>query len=334
MSTATTPPRAAAGALSFRTVFRKYGIVAILLGLCLMLSIVSPAFRTVRNITNIIRQVSAIGLISIGVTFCIMTGGIDLSTGSVVGLISVVCASMAQNGFNPDQPISIVMPLVFALVISLVGGAFVGFVNGAITAYGNIPPFIATLGMMTVARGLAQLYSGGRPIGRLKDGMIFIGSGSIAGIPIPILIYLLVTVFAWMLLSKSRFGKHVAAIGGNIQAARICGVNIKRTLVLVYMFCGLCVAIAAIIITGRTAGGNPAYGVGYELDAIASTVIGGTSLSGGVGSIPLCVVGALIIGVINNGMDLLRINPYWQQIVKGTIIVVAVLLDARRQKKE
>lgn len=323
----------ASGSLDFRAVLRKYGIVVIFLGLCLVLALVSPAFRTVRNLTNVVRQVSAIGLISIGVTFCIICGGIDLSTGSVVGLISVICASMAQDQFNPDQPISIVMPLVFAFGIALASGALVGFINGAITAFGGIPPFIATLGMMTVARGVAQLYSGGRPIGRLKDGIIFLGSGSFAGIPIPILIYLIIAVFSWLLLSQSRFGKHITAIGCNIQAARICGIKINRALVQVYAYCGFLVAIAAIIITGRTAGGNPAYGLGYELDAIAATVIGGTSLSGGIGSIPLCVVGALIIGVIDNGMDLLRINPYWQQIVKGTIIVVAVVIDAKRQKK-
>ena len=323
----------ASGSLDFRAILRKYGIVVIFLGLCLLLSLVSPAFRTVRNLTNVVRQVSAIGLISIGVTFCIICGGIDLSTGSLVGLISVICASMAQDQFNPDQPISIVMPLILAFAIALASGALVGFVNGAITAYGGIPPFIATLGMMTVARGVAQLYSGGRPIGRLKEGIISVGSGSLVGIPIPILIYLVIAVFSWLLLSQSRFGKHITAIGCNIQAARICGIKINKALVQVYAYCGFLVAIAAIIITGRTAGGNPAYGLGYELDAIAATVIGGTSLSGGIGSIPLCVVGALIIGVINNGMDLLRINPYWQQILKGAIIVVAVLIDAKRQKK-
>ncbi len=329
----TAVPTAATPAFDVRTIFRKYGIVVIFLGLCIALSLVSPAFRTIRNLTNVVRQVSAIGLISIGVTFCIICGGIDLSTGSVVGLISVLCASMAQSRFNPDQPISIVMPLVFAILIALAGGAFVGFVNGAITAYGGIPPFIATLGMMTVARGLAELYSGGRPIGLLKDGIIFIGAGSFLGVPVPILIYLVIAVFSWLLLSQSRFGKHITAIGCNIQAARICGININRSLIQVYAYCGFLVAIAAIIITGRTAGGNPAYGLGYELDAIAATVIGGTSLSGGIGSVPFCVVGALIIGVINNGMDLLRINPYWQQITKGAIIVIAVLIDARRQKK-
>jgi inositol transport system permease protein len=317
----------------FRAILRKYGIVVIFLGLCVALSLVSPAFRTVRNLTNVVRQVSAIGLISIGVTFCIICGGIDLSTGSLVGLISVVCASMAQDQFNPDQPISIVMPLVLAIMIALASGTVVGYINGALTAYGGIPPFIATLGMMTVARGVAQLYSGGRPIGRLKEGIIFIGSGSLLGIPIPILIYLVIAVFSWLLLSQSRFGKHITAIGCNIQAARICGIKINRSLIQVYAYCGFLGAIAAIITTGRTAGGNPAYGLGYELDAIAATVIGGTSLSGGIGSIPLCVVGALIIGVINNGMDLLRINPYWQQITKGIIIVVAVLIDVRRQRK-
>jgi len=234
---------------------------------------------------------------------------------------------------NPDQPVSIVMPIVIAVAISLVLGILLGAVNGTLTAFGKIPPFIATLGMMAVARGAAALYTRGRPVGDLKDTFTFIGTGSVFGIPLPIWIYVAMGLLAHILLSKTKFGRHVFAIGGNEQAARICGINVEKTLVKVYAFAGFLTAVAAIILTARTSAGNPTYGLSYELDAIASTVIGGTSLSGGIGSIPFCVIGALIIGVLNNGMDLMGVNAYWQQIAKGVIIVVAVLIDARKQKR-
>ena len=312
----------------------KYGIVVIFIGMCIILSIVSPAFRSIRNVTNVIRQVSIIGIVSMGVTFCIITTGIDLSSGSMIALISVVVAGFSQNAVNPDQPISIVMPIVFAILISLALGIVLGSINGSLLAFGKIPPFIATLGMMTAAKGAAALYTQGRPVGDLKDAFTFIGTGSFLGIPLPIWIYLIMGIIAHILLSKTKFGRHVFAIGGNEQAARICGINVEKTLVKVYAFAGFCTAVAAILLTARTSAGNPTYGLSYELDAIASTVIGGTSLSGGIGSIPFCVIGALIIGVLNNGMDLLGVNAYWQQIVKGFIIVIAVLIDARKQKRK
>lgn len=312
----------------------KYGIVVIFVAICIIMAFLSPAFGTVRNITNVIRQVSIIGVISIGVTFAIITTGIDLSSGSVLAFIGVVIASLSQNAVNPDQPVSIVMPLFFALIISLFIGAAIGTVNGALHAYGKIPAFIATLGMMTVARGAALLYSNGRPIGDLKEVFTYIGGGTFLKVPVPIWVYLVVAIFSHILLSKSKFGRYVFAIGGNVQAARICGINVEKTLVKVYMYAGFLSAISGILLVSRTAAGNPTYGLAYELDAIASTVIGGTSLSGGIGSIPLCVIGALIIGVLNNGMDLLGVNAYWQQIVKGVIIVVAVLIDARKQKRK
>jgi len=319
---------------SFGAFMNKYGIVVIFIGLCIILSIVEPAFRSMRNVTNVIRQVSIIGIVSMGVTFCIITTGIDLSSGSMIALISVVVASTAQNAVNPDQPISVVMPILFAIIISLVLGGVLGTINGSLTAFGKIPPFIATLGMMTVARGAAALFTQGRPVGDLKDSFTFIGTGSFIGIPIPIWIYIAMAILSHILLSKTKFGRHVFAIGGNEQAARICGINVEKTLVKVYAYAGFLTAVSAIMLTARTSAGNPTYGVAYELDAIAATVIGGTSLSGGLGSIPFCVVGALIIGVLNNGMDLLGVNAYWQQIVKGVIIVVAVLIDARKQKRK
>lgn len=312
----------------------KYGIVVIFIGMCLILSIVSPAFRSMRNITNVIRQVSIIGIVSMGVTFAIITTGIDLSSGSMIALISVVVATMSQNSVNPDQPVSIVMPIAIGIGISLLIGLFLGGVNGTLHAYGKIPPFIATLGMMTVARGAAALYTQGRPVGDLKDSFTFIGTGNFLNIPLPILIYLIMGILSHILLSKTKFGRHVFAIGGNEQAARICGINVRKTLVKVYAYAGFLTAVSAILLTARTSAGNPTYGLSYELDAIASTVIGGTSLSGGIGSIPFCVIGALIIGVLNNGMDLLGVNAYWQQIAKGVIIVVAVLIDARKQKRK
>ncbi|MBF9016969.1 MULTISPECIES: ABC transporter permease [unclassified Oceanispirochaeta] len=312
----------------------KYGIVVIFIGMCLILSIVSPAFRSMRNVTNVIRQVSIIGIVSMGVTFCIITTGIDLSSGSMIALISVVVASLSQNSVNPDQPISVVMPIAFGIGIALILGLALGSVNGTLHAYGKIPPFIATLGMMTVARGAAALFTQGRPVGDLKDTFTFIGTGNFLNVPLPILIYIAMGILSHILLSKTKFGRHVFAIGGNEQAARICGINVRKTLVKVYAYAGFLTAVSAILLTARTSAGNPTYGVSYELDAIASTVIGGTSLSGGIGSIPFCVIGALIIGVLNNGMDLLGVNAYWQQIAKGVIIVVAVLIDARKQKRK
>ena len=312
---------------------RKYGIVVIFVAMCLTLSVISPSFGTVRNLTNVIRQVSIIGIISMGVTFCIITTGIDLSSGSVLAFVGVIVASFSQTKVVDGQPISVVMPIFFAILIALAAGALMGAINGYLTAYGKIPAFVATLGMMTVARGGALLYSGGRPIGYLKSSFSHIGGGSFLSIPIPIWIYILVGIFSYILLSKSQFGRYVFAIGGNEQAARICGINVEKNLLLVYTYAGILSAISGILLVSRTAAGNPTYGVSYELDAIASTVIGGTSLSGGVGSIPLCVVGAMIIGVLNNGMDLLGVNAYWQQIVKGVIIVIAVLIDAARKRR-
>ncbi|KAK2143997.1 hypothetical protein LSH36_793g00132 [Paralvinella palmiformis] len=307
-----------------KQLLNKYGIVFVLIGICILLTILTPSFLTTRNLTNVIRQVSIIGILAIGVTFAIITTGIDLSSGSVLALVGVVVG----------QPIGFIMPILFSVFIGLALGSLLGSINGVLHAYGKIPAFIATLGMMTVARGFALFYTAGRPIGNLKETFTFIGGGSLLGIAIPIWVYASVGFISWVLLSKARFGRHVFAIGGNMQAARMCGINIEHVLVKVYAYAGLLSAISGILLAARTAAGNPTYGLAYELDAIASTVIGGTSLAGGIGSIPLCVVGALIIGVINNGMDLLGVNPYWQQIVKGFIIVLAVLLDSQKQGKK
>ncbi len=316
------------------SLIKKNGIVLILLGIGLIMSFVSPAFLTLQNLMNVVRQVSIIGVIAIGVTFIIITTGIDLSSGSVVAFVGVVVASLAQAKIIAEQPVSMMLNPFVAISIGLVIGAILGFINGFLTAYGRLPAFIATLGMMTIARGGALLYTSGRPVAHINPLFYKIGTGSFIGIPVPIWVYLIIAAFSYILLSKSTFGRHVFAIGGNLQASRLCGINVKKNLVIVYTYAGLLSGVAGILLLSRTAAGNPSYGIGYELDAIASTVIGGTSLSGGIGSIPLCVVGTLIIGVVNNSMDLMGVNAYFQQIVKGMIILIAVLIDMNKHKEK
>ncbi|GGE13324.1 ABC transporter permease [Marinithermofilum abyssi] len=305
-------------------IFSRYGIFIIFLGMVTLMSFLTPYFFNVLNLINVVRQVSFIGIVAMGVTFVIITKGIDLSSGSVIALISVVAADFAHPGEH-----SLFVPLAIGVGV----GALTGLINGTITAKGMIPPFIATLGMMTAARGLALLYSDGRPIGNLSDSFLFIGAGEILGIPFPIIVFLVVGIISHLLLSNTKFGKYTYAIGGNEQAARICGINVDRHLILVYTYAGLLTAIAGLMLTARISVGQPSMGVMYELDAIAAAVIGGTSLTGGIGTIPGTMIGALIIGVLNNGLDLLNVSSYWQQILKGAIIVTAVLIDSRKNKK-
>lgn len=302
----------------------KYGIVLVLLAMMVTMSILSEAFLTTQNLLNVVRQISFIGIVAMGVTMVIITTGIDLSSGSLIALVSVASASFAHPGEYP-----LIVPLIIGLAI----GAAAGFINGTITAKGKIPAFIATLGMMIAARGLALLYSDGRPIPDLSPSFLFIGKGEVLGIPFPIIVFVIMGLISHLMLSKTKFGKYTYAIGGNEQAARICGINVDRYKILIYTYAGLLSAIAGMMLTARISVGQPSMGNMFELDAIAAAVIGGTSLSGGVGTIGGTMIGALIIGVLNNGLDLLGVSSYWQQILKGIIIVSAVLIDARKNKK-
>ncbi len=301
---------------------KRYGMVLILLLMVVGFTFVKPVFIRSANIINIFRQVAVIGTIAFGVTLIIITGGIDLSSGSVVALVGVITASFAAPGQN----------VFIAVLIGLLVGAACGLFNGTVLAITGIPPFIVTLGMMTAARGAALLYSGGRPISNLSESFLTIGSGTIGPIPVPVIIFLGMGLITHILLRKSRFGKTIYAIGGNEQAAKVCGINVKRSLVIVYGYAGLMAAVGGIILTARVSSGNPTAGLSYELDAIASAVIGGTSLTGGVGYISGTIIGALIIGVLNNGLTLVGVSPDWQQIIKAIIIVGAVVLDSYRQK--
>lgn len=313
----------------WQSILKKYGIVGVFILLFLFLSFSSPAFFTTINLMNVVRQVAVIGIISIGVTYIIITRGIDLSSGSLIAILGLMAASMVRT----EVPLVLIFPLIIA------AGAFFGAVNGSLVAWGKIPPFIATLGMMIGARGIAQLYSS-RPIGINPDDSAVsfyfskIATGSFLGLPLPIWIYFAVAAVAWLHLTRTRFGRHIFAIGGNESAARLCGVKIELKLLSVYVLAGALYGLASIMQASRVASGNPTAGLNFELDAIAATVVGGTSLSGGYGSIPLCVVGALLIGIINNGMDLLGVQASWQLIVKGIIIIGAVLLDSIKNRQK
>jgi len=302
----------------------KYGVIIALLGICILLSVLAPNFLTVRNIVIVLRQISINGILAIGVTFVIIAGGIDLSLGSVVALTGVVAATFAHPG---DYP------LIVPLALAILTGVGVGAVNGFIITRGRVAPFIVTLGMMTMARGLALVLSNGRPVSNLSRSFNFIGGGDLAGVPLPIILFFLVTVIAAVILNYTKTGRYVYAVGGNEHAARASGISVGSVKMFTYLFCSGLAGLAGVMLASRITTGQPNAGVAYELDAIAAVVIGGTSLSGGVGRVTGTVVGALIIGVINNGLDLLNISSYYQQIIKGVIIIGAVLLDRRTQDK-
>lgn len=343
MSTSTTPPQTTAPSkparpprsVNWRELARQYQIVLILIGLVALMAVLTDGtFIERQNLINVVRQVSAIGIIAIGMTFVIITTGIDLSVGSIVALVAVISASMAQlstasNLMYPD----LAVPAVVAILAGLAIGAAAGGVNGTLITRFRIAPFIATLGMMTAARGLAYIYTDGRPVSTLQSGYKWLGQGSVLGVPVPILAFALVAVAAHIVLNYTRFGRSIYAIGGNEQAARVSGININRVKLGVYMLAGLLSGLAGMILAARIGSGNPTLGTGIELDAIAATVIGGTSFNGGVGTAWGAIIGALIIGTINTGLDLLNVSPFMQQVVKGVIIVVAIIVDERKNRK-
>lgn len=301
----------------------QYGIVVSFVILFVGLSLASPYFLTRLNLVNVLRQISINGILAIGMTFVILTAGIDLSIGSLLAIAGMVAASLVV-GSHPANP------LLAALAAVGVGAAF-GAVNGMLIARFRVPPFVATLGMLSIGRGATLLYSGGQPIPSLSLGYRYIGQGMIGGIPVPVILFAAVFVAAWLTLRFTIYGRHVYAVGGNIRSAKTSGIATGRIIFSVYVLMGALSGLAGVVLTARTSAALPQAGLGYELDAIAAVVIGGTSLTGGVGSIVATLVGVLIIGVLSNGLDLLGVSSYYQQIIKGTIIVVAVLIDRSRQ---
>jgi len=296
---------------------RQFGTLIGLAVLCAILWILTPYFLTVSNLLNVAEQTSINAIVAVGMTFVILSGGIDLSVGSIVALSGVVLGASLKS----DQPM-----LVGVIVASLVGLAC-GLGNGALVSWGGLPPFIVTLGTMSIARGAALLFTEGRPVSGFDAGFRALATGRAGFIPAPVIVMLLVYLAAHFVLSRTTFGRYVYAIGGNEEATRLSGVAIRFHKTMIYGVSGLMSAIAAIILTARLNSAQPIAGMMYELDAIAATVIGGTSLMGGEGSLGGTLVGALIMGVLRNGLNLLGVSSFLQQIVIGGVIVVAVLLD-------
>lgn len=299
-----------------------YGIIVAFIVLCVILSVVSPYFLGVNNLLNVLRQVSINGVLAIGMTFVILTRGIDLSVGSMMAFAAMVAASFAVVDSS--------MPLIVPLTLGLAAGLALGCVNGVMVARFAIPPFVMTLGMLSMARGLTYIYSDGMPISSLSPSFLWLGQGMVAGIPVPVILFAAVFILAWFTLRYTTFGRYVYAVGGNPTAARLSGIKVSRITFSVYAISGILCGLAGLMIAARTSAALPQAGVAYELDAIAAVVIGGTSLAGGKGRIVGTLFGVLIIGVINNGLDLLGVSSFYQQLVKGAIIVVAVMLDRSR----
>lgn len=309
---------------SSKEIISKLGPLIGLILLIIVVSILNPSFLTISNIFNVLRQVSISAIIAFGMTFVILTGGIDLSVGSTLALTGAVAASLLAGGFDP----------ILSMGIALILGLILGGINGVIITKGKVAPFIATLATMTVYRGLTLVYTNGKPISGLGDHASFqlFGKGYFLGIPIPVITTLFTFGILYFILHKTTFGRRVYAVGGNEEAAKLSGINADRVKIAVYAISGFLAALSALILTSRLNSAQPTAGQSYELDAIAAVVLGGTSLNGGKGWIFGTLIGALIIGVLNNGMNLIGVSSFWQQVVKGIVILLAVLLDRKKSE--
>ena len=324
------------GGPQHRRVPPEANIFLVLIGIALIFELLGWLFvgqsflMNPQRLTIMILQVSVIGIIAVGVTQVIITGGIDLSSGSVVGMTAMFSASFAQASTWPRAlyPNLTDMPFFVPIAVGIAVGLLAGFINGQLIARTKIPPFIATLGMMVTARGISKWYTTGQPVSGLSEDFIFIGTG-IA----PVVVFLLVAIIFHVALRYTRYGKFTYAIGANVQAARVSGINVEAHLIKVYAIAGMLAGLAGVVTAARAQTAQAGMGVMYELDAIAAAVIGGTSLAGGAGRITGTVIGTIILGVMTSGFTFLRVDAYYQEIIKGMIIVTAVVADVYRQKK-
>ncbi|MFP4020915.1 MAG: ABC transporter permease subunit [Halanaerobium sp.] len=309
---------------SFLEILDKFKTGIGLLVLVIVLSFMSPYFLTVPNLLNVVRQVSIIAIVSFGMTMVILTGGIDLSVGSMLAFAGAISAGMIVNtGLN----------VYLAILIGLAAGTALGLFNGIAVAKAKLPAFIVTLAMMTVARGFTLIYTNGRPISGFDEKFRFFGAGYIAKIPVPVIIMFLLLLVIYILLKKTPLGRYIYAIGGNEKATKLSGINTDKIKIAVYGLNGFLAAVSGIILTSRLNSAQPMAGEGYELDAIAAVVLGGTSLTGGSGTVIGTIVGALIIAVLNNGLNLLNVSSFYQLVAKGGVILLAVFLDRKSQQQ-
>lgn len=303
--------------------------------LCLIIGFLSDKFFTVSNFWNVLRQISVNICISVGMTLVVLMAGIDLSVGSVLALCGAVTAGLFKMGIElPSQNLYIGFTLLGAALAGVLTGALLGFFNGFVITRFKVPSFVATLAMLTVARGLTMLWTKGFPISGLGEQFAYLGTGWFIGVPVPVWISAVVVAVAILISDKTKLGRYIYAIGGNENASLLSGINITKVKITVYTIAGILAAVGGLMVTSRLDSAQPNAGTGYELDSIAAVVIGGTSLSGGKGSIWGTVLGAIIIGVLNNGLVLLNVSPFWQQVVKGFVILLAVIIDKLNAKNQ
>jgi ribose/xylose/arabinose/galactoside ABC-type transport system permease subunit len=299
-----------------RELAQRFGLLVSFLLLCAVLTVLSDRFLTLSNITNVLRQSTINGIIAIGMTYVILTAGIDLSVGAVLALCTIVTADLLQRG--------VAVPLAVSGGLGL--GVVLGLINGLIITKASVPPFVTTLGMMTVARGLALTYTQGRPITGLPDAFRFMGTGSLGPVPMPIVIAALAFLVAYILLTRTEVGKYILALGNNPVAARYAGIAVDRYTAFVYAVSGMLSALAGMILVARLNSAQPTAGLAYEFDAIAAVVVGGTSFAGGEGGLGGTLLGVLVIAVLNNGLNLLDVSSFYQPVVTGIVIALALLL--------
>lgn len=312
--TALTAPRTQA--FQWRPFFQKYGLALSFLILCLGLTLASDRFLTADNLINILRQSAVNGIIAVGMMLVILTRGIDLSVGSTLAFSTIIATDLLRQGTSP----------ILAILAAIVVGIIVGGINGLLVSRARIPPFIATLGMMTLVRGLAFSYTEGQPITGLPEAFRWLGTGSIGPIPAPVIVMALVFLAGFILLDYTPFGRHIFAYGDNAKAALMTGLPTRRIVLFVYIAAGALSALAGVVLIGRLNSAAPSTGAGYEFDAIAAVVVGGTSFDGGEGSIWGTLLGVLLIAVLNNGLNLLNVPSPVQDVVKGAVIALALLL--------
>lgn len=302
--------------INWKGFLQRYGLVISFVLLCVAFSLLSDRFATVSNLTNVLRQSTINLIISIGMTYVILTAGIDLSVGAILALSTVITADLLQRG----------IPILPTLVIGLMIGGVLGMASGLLISRVKVPPFVATLGMMTVARGLALTYTQGRPITGLPDAFRYIGTGYLGPIPMPIIVAAVTFLGAYIMLTRTRMGMYIYALGNNPVAAQFTGIATGRYITFVYVLAGGLAALAGMILVARLDSAQPTAGLSYEFDAIAAVVVGGTSFAGGEGSLLGTLLGVLVISVLNNGLNLLNVSSFYQPVVTGVVIALALLL--------
>jgi ribose transport system permease protein len=313
---------ATARSFDFAYWWDRVGILVVLIALVALMVVIAPNFASVNNLLNIARSISINAILAAGMTFVILAAGIDLSVGSILAVSGVASVMTGIAG----------LPAPVAILVGVVTGAVAGLINGMLSAYLSLAAFIVTLGTMTFLLGLAYTMTDGQPIVSNTLSFRDIGNGYMAGIPVPVVIMIIVYVAAWFVLERTRYGRHVYAVGGNAEAARLAGINVKRVITSVYVIAGICAGLAGVIFSARVVSAQPTAGTGYELDAIAAVVLGGTSLVGGRGRIYGTLIGSIILGVLSTGLILMNVQFFTQLLIKGLVIILAVAIDSLKQR--